>query len=241
MRSRWLLLATALGILGCRGSSRSSGAPGPTASAQAAVSTGPVIVVPHGRGPIKADGELDEDDWPDAARTGPFLDEQGAPSRPYADARFLWDADNLYLVLYAGDDDIHAVVKDHDGPVWTDDAFAIEIRPEGAGAPVYSIDVSAAGVVTDAKREGRGARSFAWESGITVGVDRDGTLNDRSDEDEEWVIEAALPLKSLGLAAAPGTRFSASISRCDTPRAGGARRCGSFGGRKGPSRLLELR
>jgi len=47
-----------------------------------------------------------------------------------------------------------------------------------------------------------------------------GVLNDPSDEDEEWVVEAALPLMALGLAAAPGTRFSVAISRCDTPRAG---------------------
>jgi hypothetical protein len=242
VRSRGLLLAAALAVpalLGCRGASRSSGAPAPTATAPAAL-RGPALVVPHTRGPIKPDGELEEDDWPEAARTGPFLDEQGAPARPYSDARFLWDADHLYLVLYAADDDIRAAIKEHDGPVWTDDAFKLEIQPDVAGAPVYSIDVSAAGVVTDARREGRGPRSLAWESGLALGVDRDGTLNDASDEDEEWVIEAALPLQSLGLAGAPGTRFTMAISRCDTPRAGGGRRCGAFGGRRAP-RLLELR
>lgn len=53
-----------------------------------------------------------------------------------------------------------------------------------------------------------------------VGLD-EGTLGDAHDDDEEWVVELALPV------AAAGTPVSAS--RCDVPK-DGVRRCGSWSG-----------
>jgi hypothetical protein len=72
-----------------------------------------------------------------------------------------------------------------------------------------------------------------------VAVDRDGTLDDPSDEDEEWVVEAAIPLAALGVTGAPGTRIQIEVSRCDTPRHTTVRRCGAFGGPR-DRRTLEL-
>ncbi len=61
-------------------------------------------------------------------------------------------------------------------------------------------------------------------SGMSAGVDRDGTLDQPDDFDEEWVIETAIPL------ARPGPPpFSISVSRCDTTKSG-ERRCGSWRG-----------
>src|SRR5262249_46486842 len=109
--------------------------------------------VPKTTIPIKTDGELDEPVWnASAARSKPFVDASGGEARPYSDARFLWDDQNLYVGLYAADDNIQATVTAHDGPVWTDDAFSLHLTPEGPGSPRYGIDVSAAGVVTDVKR-----------------------------------------------------------------------------------------
>ena len=235
------LLGAALTLGGCRSSSKTTSAPDPAASAGSAVARGgDTLMIPRARGPIQLDGELDEDDWRSAVRTGAFLDAQGGEARPFSDARFLWGDDALYVVLYAADDDIRASVKEHDGPVWMDDSFAVTLRPEAPGSPSFQIDVSAAGVTTDARRGARGPRDTSWESGTKVGVDRDGTANDASDEDEEWVIEARIPLAPLGLASTPGTRLRFESSRCDTPRAGGPRRCGRLaaGGREG--RVLEL-
>jgi hypothetical protein len=231
------ILGATLALGGCRGSGTTT-APEPAASASAAVVLrGEALVVPRAKGPIQLDGELDEDDWRSAVRTGAFVDARGDEARPFSDARFLRSDDALYLVLYAADDDIRAAVKEHDGPVWTDDSFALTLTPEAPGAPSFEIDISAAGVTSDARRDAKGGRDAAWESGIVLGIDRDGTLNDASDEDEEWVVEARIPLASLGLSSAPGTRVDVAISRCDRPRAGGPRRCGSLGKR---GRTLEL-
>jgi hypothetical protein len=205
--------------------------------------------------PFKLDGELHEPAWnASAARSGPFVDAAGGEARPYSDARFLWDDENLYVALYAADDNIHATVTAHDGPVWIDDSFALHFTPEGPGAgaapavtmkppaqpgPTYGFDISAAGVVTDVKRVPGSKDDARWESGIKLGVDRDGTLNDTRDDDEEWVIEASIPLRALGLAPRPGTRVLVDISRCDTPRRTTEKRCGSFGTPQAP-RVLEL-
>jgi hypothetical protein len=64
--------------------------------------------------------------------------------------------------------------------------------------------------------------------GARAAVDLDGTTNDPSDEDEEWVVEAAIPLASLGLAARPGATLRLSLERCDVPK-GSSRRCGVWG------------
>jgi hypothetical protein len=187
------------------------------------------LAVPRASGPIKTDGEVDEPDWTAAGRSGPFIDARGAEARPFSDARFLWDEQNLYVVLYAADDDIRAKVTAPDGPVWIDDAFSLRLTPAGAGAPTFAIDISATGVVMDARRGRDGKLDASWQSGIALGVDRDGSLNDASDEDEEWVVEAAIPWAALGVSAAAGTRIEIEASRCDTPRGTKERRCGAFG------------
>lgn len=224
------LVGAALVLGGCRSSSGTTSAPEPVASVSASIARGgEVLNVPHTRVAIHIDGELDEDDWRSAARTGAFLDAHGGEARPFSDIRFLADDAAIYAVLYAADDDIRATVKDHDGPVWMDNAFILTLGPDAPGAPSFEIDVSAAGVISDARRGKKGERDAAWESGIEVGIDRDGTMNDASDEDEEWVVEARIPLASLGISSTPGARVRFAASRCDVPRAGGPRRCGSLG------------
>jgi hypothetical protein len=200
----------------------------------------PSLRVPRVAEPFKLDGELGEPAWNAVSlRSGGFVDAAGGEARPYSDARFLWGDDSLYFGLYAADDNIHATVTAHDGPVWIDDAFTLHLTPDTPAAPTYQIDVSPAGVFTDVRRVPGGKDDPSWESGLQLGVDKDGTLNDPRDEDEEWVIEAKLPLRSLGIDPKPGTRILVDISRCDTPKRDKAKRCGAWGTREHP-KVLEL-
>jgi hypothetical protein len=147
--------------------------------------------VPAAKQAIVIDGELDEKAWPGAARSGPFRD--GArQAAPYSDARFLADAKNLYLVLYAADENIQSAT----------DAFDVQLGRMSL-------------------RLGPRPRPPA---GIVVAVDTDGTIDDPSDDDEEWVIEAAIPLAMLGVA--PGDKLDVRLRRCDTPK-DGIERCGA--------------
>jgi hypothetical protein len=237
-----IVAVVALALLSLCGCKRSQAAPqaGASSSAARANPIAPLrVVMTHDA--FKLDGELNEPPWNAvSARTGAFLDGTGGEARPYSEARFLWDAENLYVALYAADDNIRATVTQHDGPVWIDDAFALELTSmQPLDSPTYHFDISAAGVVTDAKRIVGAKDDVSWESGIQLGVDKDGTLNDPTDMDEEWVIEAKIPLKSLGLEPKPGTRVAVAINRCDTPRNTKEKRCGAWGTPKDP-RVLEL-
>jgi hypothetical protein len=187
----------------------------------AAVAPPPPFSVPRAAAAITIDGHLDEPGWTKrAARTNAFLGKDGASGRPYADARLAWDESTLYVALYAGDRDVRAASGKHDDPLWLggDEFRLVFLLADGARAV---IEVSPSCVVTDARQSRGGKLDFAWESQARAACDVDGTVNDPSDEDEEWVVELAIPLASLGKPIGFGAR------RCDTAR-DGSRTCTSF-------------
>lgn len=176
------------------------GRPVPAAPVPAVVA-GHELVVPDVDGALELDGELGDAIWlGDIARTGAFLDASGAPARPYSDARVVSARGQLIVALYAADEDIRTT-----GPLR--DVFHVTI----GGA---TFDVSATG-------ELRGA-----PPGTRIGHDLDGTVDDPSDDDEEWVTELAIPLAALGLQDRAGERVAFAVERCDTTR-DGTRSCSS--------------
>jgi hypothetical protein len=191
--------------------------------------------VPQVDRPIPIDAEFDgKKVWEsDVGSTGIFKDKNGLGMVPYTEARARWGDGKLYLWLYAGDLDLEATVREPDGPVSRDDSFHIEL---GGGGGAYTIDVSVLGTVSDARcARAVGAPSpgekcdASWQSGAVVAVDRDGTLNQVGDNDEEWVVEMAIPLSSLDIeTTGPGTRIPFSVSRCEVAK-DGPHACGSFG------------
>jgi hypothetical protein len=190
------------------------------------VESGLVIEVPRVAGEITIDGELEDPGWSGPmGRTGAFTTRDGRPAHPYSDARFVHRNGQLYVVLYAADEDIRATSARHDEPLYDADAFQLTLRTTSGE---LSLDVSSRGVVTDARRSASGALDFSWESHARVAVDRDGTPNDPSDQDEEWVVEMAIPLEAIGLTGRAGERIGLEVRRCDdVPRDG--RVCAAWG------------
>ena len=88
-----------------------------------------------------------------------------------------------------------------DEDIKSDDAFDVT-------AGTLAMHVTAAGRATPAT--------------VRVAIDRDGTIDNSHDDDEEWVIEAAVPLAALG--PWPVTIHAA---RCDVTK-DGVRHCGSW-------------
>jgi hypothetical protein len=187
-----------------------------------------VLLVPHIPGSIILDGDTDDPGWtrpPGPARTGAFTLENGVVARPYSDARLLWGDGYLYLALYAADEDIRTPADQPDGPLWLGDSFRLVFS---RGEVQIAIEVSPKGVVTDAIRKGGGAFDYTWNSGAHVSPEVDGTINDAHDNDEEWVIEMAIPFESLGLEGASGESIGSSVRRCDTPK-NSPRVCAAWG------------
>jgi hypothetical protein len=225
-----VVLATASAACGRR-------PPSPAAAAAAAVSPPRApdlltLAVPRVSGRVKIDAELDgKKMWEaDTGTTRNFKDSAGHGMVPYTEAKARWGDGKLYLMLYAGDLDLEGTVRERDGAVERDDAFHIEI---GSGDEVRTIAVSVLGTVADSlcRRAPDGTRACdsGWQSRAEVAVDRDGTLNKIGDNDEEWVVEMALPFAALGIAnPAPGAHVPFSVRRCEV---GHSRQntCGSWG------------
>ncbi len=152
--------------------------------------------VPHATGVLKIDGEWREPDWLNTALRGQFVGSDGQLSRPTSEVRFLRDDTTLYIGCYAADDDIRST-----------DGFDLDL-----GSLALHIDAT--------------GKATPDLPGMRVGVDRDGTLDDPKNFDEEWRLEIAVPIEALPTHG-PAT---VSVSRCDSPKHGG-RLCGAWLGR----------
>ena len=123
-----------------------------------------------------------------------------AEARPHSEARFVRDARNLYIGLYAADEDIRST-----------DAFDVAL-----GTLALHVDVR--GRVTPALPPG---------AQVAVDIDDETTIDVPTDFDEEWKVMLAIPLDAAGLRGSEGMHVH--LARCDTPK-DGVTRCGAWDG-----------
>lgn len=121
-----------------------------------------------------------------------------AEARPFSQIRLLRDDKTLYVALYAADQDIRST-----------DKFQLVVPPL-----VMWFDP-------------RGQMTPAV-AGAKVAATADDTIDDPRDEDEEWIVEAAIPIRSLPIEATLETTW-VHAARCDTPK-DGVKRCGGWNG-----------
>jgi hypothetical protein len=197
--------------------------------------------VPRASKSLTPSAHFDIDFWGAAVNTHTLLDSAGKGAVPVSEARFLWGHDQLYVAFYAGDLDLEVHEKAHDGPLWKDDSVTLSFF--SSDGKKRMISVSPTGVLADAicpadaKNWGDTRCDLHWESHARIGVDFDGTLNKLGDFDEEWNIQFAIPLRSLGVPASAGTRLAFTVDRCDIAF-DGQRACGEWGSSEAPGELL---
>ena len=193
-------LGFAAGLKVARSQAEPASARPPAVVAPPAVSATPsALFIPRALTPITVDGEPEDAAW----TANELLRTPAYSERPYSDARFTVRDGNLYLLLYAADEDLHAAHVSHDGDLWSGDAMRVVLSPRNDGRE-YVVDVSPAGTLSDYTRTAAG-KDLSWESGAALGVDLDGTLDVTSDSDEEWVAELSIPLSALGALDPPAT------------------------------------
>jgi hypothetical protein len=168
-----------------------------------AATTGNASVIPTTTAALQIDGELGEPDWSQRALRHVFTTVTGEQARPFSEVRMLHDARNLYVGLYAADEDIRSR-----------EFFELQIGE-------LRLHALATGTISSA------VPGTPAVPGITAAIDRDGTLDDPSNDDEEWVLEIVIPLAATNLA--PGQPRTARAARCDTPK-DGVERCGAWTG-----------
>lgn len=166
----------------------------------------PSCTILQARGPIVVDGRADEADW----QTAPAIDfvfpwdDVTKVSPQSTVARMLWDQDNLYLLYECVDPYLDAKVAQHDGPVWEEDAVELFATPNPESLNAYfGYEMNARGTFLDYLAHDAGGKRtdkscFDWQSeGVQIKTTLDGTLNDHSDRDRGWVLEAAIPFENF--------------------------------------------
>jgi len=151
---------------------------------------------------IVVDGEADDADWQRATPipfVSPWNDVEKEGNQATV-ARMLWDDDNLYIVYVCQDPYLDSEVTEHDGPVYEEDAVEIFATPNADDVGTYyGYEMNINGAILDyIAFEGGAERTkdiqFPWESeGVQIATTYDGTLNDHSDTDRNWILEIAIP------------------------------------------------
>ncbi|WP_437296344.1 carbohydrate-binding family 9-like protein [Sorangium sp. So ce426] len=168
---------------------------------------------------VVIDGRLDEPAWQAAATTGPFVnvgtgrEDRSLPTQ--GEARLLWDDGFLYVGFDVSDRTITGGFPEgaRDPHLWERDTVEVMIDPDGDGdnKDYYEIQINPQNLVFDSQFDDynapRGGPSGPfghqeWSAGLESAVALRGTIDDDSDEDRGYVVEAKIPWRSFAKAKA---------------------------------------
>lgn len=163
---------------------------------------------------IQIDGSLDEPAWRRAASTGAFVSPStgalSTDSPVQGSARILYDEEHLYVSFVVDDRDIRGGFEEGatDPHLWTRDTVEIMLDPDGDGdnRDYYEIQIGPQNLVFDSRfddyNQPRGGPDGpfghqAWSAQVVSSVTLDGTIDDPTDVDGGYVVEAKIPFASL--------------------------------------------
>jgi hypothetical protein len=163
---------------------------------------------------ITIDGRLDEPAWRDAGSTGPFVDvgsgREATMQPTQGSARLLWDDQFLYAGFEILDKKVHGgwPAGAKDPHLWDKDTVEMMIDPDGDGdnKDYYEIQINPQNLVFDTQYDGynspngNGRGPFGheeWSANLTSAVVVHGTIDDDSDTDQGYTVEAKVPWASF--------------------------------------------
>ena len=174
----------------------------------------------------KIDGRLDEPAWKNARSVGAFQFpwyKQG--KKEQTDARMLWDKKYLYVSFRCQDAHVWSVHKKHDDPVYKDDCVEVFTSPDPDHPERYfNIEMNVNRAWLDRYHpEGPGKKPPAnWNAkGMRIATTVQGTLNDDSDTDRSWILEAAIPLSNFAKVARHTPPHDGDVWHLNLNRLGG--------------------
>ncbi len=153
--------------------------------------------------PPVIDGKINPTEWDHAPWSEPFIDIEGV-IQPKFSTRFklLWDTEHLYILAQLEEPHIWGTLKQRDTVVFYNNDFEVFIDPDGDTHKYMEIEINALNTVWDLFLERPYRNKVKADNGwdidqLQTAVGHRGTLNNPSDTDQDWVIEMALPWKSL--------------------------------------------
>jgi len=163
---------------------------------------------------ITIDGLLDEPAWSAATVAGPFVSPatgKPAPRGPVqGSAKLLYDDTNLYVAFEVEDHKLRGgfAVDATDPHLWTRDTVEIMVDPDGDGdnRDYYEIQISPQNLVFDSQfdryNQPRGGPNGPfghqqWSAKLDSAVTLRGSLDDDSDDDHGYCVEAQIPWTSF--------------------------------------------
>lgn len=163
----------------------------------------PVYHVSRAKGPIVADGKMDEESWKNAeVRSFDYFFRMDQPADEQKSTfRMLWDDENLYLFYEFEDTSLTARETGYDGRPYLDDCaefFCLPV-PDSLymhyGFEVNILKARYDYVVLWQFYDNRTVFIPDYNPEYEVGVTYDGTINDDTDVDKGWTMEYIIPLK----------------------------------------------
>jgi hypothetical protein len=172
---------------------------------------------------ITVDGKLDEPAWTNASAplTLQFLWENQTGTKQKTYARVVWNAQALYLGYEVEDTDINARYLQRDDPTFQDDAVEFFINPDPKQEVMYyGFEMNVRGVLYDYLNYNSRTLFKRWDAtGMTIATTIRGTMNERTDTDTGWTLEASIPWANFEeLSRRPpvaGTVWKANFNRWD--------------------------
>jgi hypothetical protein len=177
-------------------------------------------------GAIKIDGKLTEKEWADAESSGDFVRTMDAgPADQKTTAKVLWDDKFIYVAFVNDDKDIWSTLDKHDDKLWTQEADEMFIDADGDGKTYVELQVNPKGATFDSYLPAYRQNQNDFESGIKAGVNVEGTLNKREDEDKRWTVELQIPIEAArgkekemkNVPPKVGTEWRVNFFRMDQP------------------------
>jgi hypothetical protein len=173
------------------------------------------------------DGRLGEAVWRQVPTIAGFrfVDGIGEPRLP-TEVRACWDDHYLYLGFVCVDTNIWGTLRERDDPVWQEEAAEAFLSSGDDLTRYFEFNFSPHNTVFDAAIQcpESGDRRMmsadvSWNcDGLLSAVQVVGTIDDQSDVDDKWTVEAALPFSQIGRGGrtpADGERWRANFYRID--------------------------
>jgi hypothetical protein len=176
---------------------------------------------------IVVDGVLDETAWADATALPQVASLDGEPDEGAPTlVRFAWSDAALHVAAELPDVDVWSTFVRRDDPLWKEEVFELFVFVEPNGRDYLELQVSPRGVQFDARFVRHRDGDTGWNGAWQAAVDLRGTVDDRSDRDQGWTAELAVPWSdicgntALQCPVAAGTVLRVNAFRLERPARG---------------------